>query len=115
MSASVHAQDLLREIAEPARPGEGVKAMLRRVMMATGLPYGRVRGLYHGAVRVSGDELLHLQKVRDTRKAAKSAKAEGEYHDERAELRTRLAEQAERLDRIERLLASIAASDRPVL
>jgi hypothetical protein len=77
MSASAEAQNLLKEIALPFAPEGGVKEFLRVLMARTGYAHGRLRGIYHGSVKVSGDELLHLQNVRNGKRAAPQAAASG--------------------------------------
>lgn len=97
VDACAEAKDLLTEIAKPAMPGEGVKAMLNRIVDLTGIPYGRVRGLRYGSVKVSGDELKHLKNIKE--RSRQSAREEQE-HAARAEYAKLTAELKRIEDRI---------------
>lgn len=59
MSASALAQDLVRQCAAPAE-GLSIKAQIRRASTRLGMPYGRVKRLWYGEARVSGDDLIRL-------------------------------------------------------
>lgn len=109
MSASAEASVLICACAEPVRAGESIKALIRKAARRAGIPQGRARSLWYAEARA-----VRAEEMDCLRKAARGGGAE-DYATERAELRTRLAEQAERLDRIERLLASIAGADRPLV
>lgn len=100
------AQSLFLEIAAPYRPEGGVKQFLNVLVTRTGFAYGRVRGLYHGKAKITGDELLHLQSLRGRRTSAAIQAAEEADH---ASDRDRLRRLEEYLARLEPKLDALAA------
>lgn len=62
MSAVAQASDHLRAVVLPVRPGESVKALLRRAAQRTGLPHSRTREIWYGrAKRIDAVELQAIQ------------------------------------------------------
>lgn len=87
MNALAEASFLVRKIAEPAPPGDSVKAAILRAYRRIGSwTHNRVRDVWYGdnRISVSGDELIQLR-------AVARQDAETSRDNELAELRERLA------------------------
>ncbi len=105
MSALAEASMLVRDLAEPGRPGETVKAALQRACRhLTGWPPSRVRDLWYADPRisVSADEMNRLRAA-----ARREREEEQEARDELQSIKATLA-------RIEALLLADANPFRAV-
>jgi hypothetical protein len=89
---------IVRCAAEPAAPGESVKAAIGRAARRLALDWGRARSLWYGdaRVRVSADEADRLRRLHQARQSARLAEL-------RADLALLEQEQASTAARLERL------------
>lgn len=88
-SVRAEVQALVRETAEPARVGEGVKAAITRAARCLKLPVNRVKRLWYGEVAIiPGHE---LQNIRE-RAALHRRQRERQLDAELAAVRERIAQ-----------------------
>ena len=92
---------LARRCAGPVAAGESVKGLIRRVAMRTGLPPGRVKGIWYREARQIRAEEMDALRRRARLARQEEDEARGEYRS-----------LAERLARIETLLDSFMAHSR---
>lgn len=87
MAALVEAAMLLRQLAEPAVPGESMKAAINRAARRAGIPAGLGKRLWYGeARRIDADTMDQLRE-----RAARDTEAFGKAQDARQTLLQRLA------------------------
>ena len=87
MAALVEAAMLLRQLAEPAVPGESMKAAINRAARRAGIPAGLGKRLLYGeARRIDADTMDQLREL-----AARDTEALGKAQDARQTLLQRLA------------------------
>jgi hypothetical protein len=87
MAALVEAAALLRQLAEPAVPGESMKAAINRAARRAGIPAGLGKRLWYGeARRIDADTMDQLRE-----RAARDTDAIGKALDARQTLLQRLA------------------------
>jgi hypothetical protein len=96
---------LLKEIAQPAVPGESVKAVIARAARRIGFSYGRTNGVWYRLVRIDAEEMDHMRAVRAARISQGDRKQKEKIENSRI---VEYRDIIERLDRIERALVSIA-------
>lgn len=95
MSASIEARELVRQIVEPCRAGESVKALIRRAARVTGLSFGRVRSFWYGQARAIRAE--EIDKLRQA-VGASNGSGVGAKYDELAQRLARLEQRMQVFD-----------------
>lgn len=79
---------IVRRAAEPARPGESVKAAIGRAARVLALDWGRARSLWYGDARVAvrADEADRLRRLHQVRHLARLAELRADVAAHEAEL-----------------------------
>lgn len=72
-------RDLCREAVHPLRPGESVKAALRRAAIVLGMPQSRIKRLWYSEVQqVPAHEYLTIKQRVDERRRSRAAELRDE-------------------------------------